>query len=538
MSIINNSKEELKESKQYKNIKKFLKDNNLNPKKSKDLLYLLSLTLKPKIKEYKPNYLLNFLLELFNRENEKIFYEYFFLLCKLDKLHNIKLLLDKGLSINYQNDLGETPLHIAISKGNIELIKLLIKYEPSTNISTKKDGYTAMNYAEISGNPKIIQLIDDLNEKNKKKIIHSEIVDYINKDMNYLNSIDIKNISSFKNKNIFDEIQNYNGEIISIITNEEKNASINKNNNTIGNININNKKLLNKKIDNIYTITQKILNESDLSETFSPKNIIKVDNYKNGIDNINSKYHHKFLNENSIKISKNILKKNFTSPFYKKNNNLLYYTNNKAKANNLSCMHSLTTLHTLNKGLFQSSYTLKEKIMELYKFMFEINLPKIYAKNLLDNGFNDLKVLIMQTKNGIALSNQNLKDIGINLAGDRAKILIHLEELAENYPFLLEKDIIYSNKIEENNKNSLYKFFTSINLPEIIKTFYKKGYYNAELLFMQMVSKHPINEKILKNDFGINKIGLINQILLNLTSCSKKYIKRLKNKNIENLKYM
>ena len=53
-----------------------------------------------------------------------------------------------------------------------------------------------------------------------------------------------------------------------------------------------------------------------------------------------------------------------------------------------------------------------------------------------------------------------------------------------------------------------------------------------------MVSKHPINEKILKNDFGINKIGLINQILLNLTSCSEKYIKRLKNKNIENLKYM
>ena len=59
-----------------------------------------------------------------------------------------------------------------------------------------------MNYAEISGNKKIIQLIDDLNENNKK-IIHSEIIDCINKDMNYLNSIDIENISSSKNKNIF-----------------------------------------------------------------------------------------------------------------------------------------------------------------------------------------------------------------------------------------------------------------------------------------------------------------------------------------------
>ena len=108
--------------------------------------------------------------------------------------------------------------------------------------------------------------------------------------MNYLNSIDIENISSFKNKNIFDEIQNYNGETTSIITNEEKSVSINKNNNNKVNksLNINNKKLLNKKIDNIYTITQKILNKSDLLECFSPKNIIKVDNYKNGINNINN----------------------------------------------------------------------------------------------------------------------------------------------------------------------------------------------------------------------------------------------------------
>ena len=139
--------------------------------------------------------------------------------------------------------------------------------------------------------------------------------------------------------------------------------------------------------------------------------------------------------------------------------------------------------------------------MELSKFMLDINLPKIYTKNLLYNGFDNLKVLIMQTKNRIALSNQNLKDIGINVAGDRTKLLIHLEELAENYPFLLEKNIIYSNKIEENNYNSLYKFLASINIQEIIKTFYKKGYYNAELLYIQMVSKHPINEKNIKKWF-------------------------------------
>ena len=35
----------------------------------------------------------------------------------------------------------------------------------------------------------------------------------------------------------------------------------------------------------------------------------------------------------------------------------------------------------------------------------------------------DLEVLINQMKKGLALSYQNLKDIGINSPGDRAKIL-------------------------------------------------------------------------------------------------------------------
>ena len=144
--------------------------------------------------------------------------------------------------------------------------------------------------------------------------------------------------------------------------------------------------------------------------------------------------------------------------------------------------------------------------MELSKFMLDINLPKIYTKNLLYNGFDNLKVLIMQTKNRIALSNQNLKDIGINVAGDRTKLLIHLEELAENYPFLLEKNIIYSNKIEENNYNSIYKFLTSINLPKItVKNFIKKvitmlNYYYLLKWYLNIL----LMKKILKNDFGIS----------------------------------
>ena len=544
MSILNNNKEELKESEQYQKIKKLLKDKNLNLKKTKDLKDLLSLTLSHEIEKSNLDYLLIFLLKYITSENEKIFYDYLFQSFELDKLNNIKTLLDNGLNVNCQNDLGETPLHIAISKNDIELVKLLIKYEPKTNLVTHKDELSAMNYATINGNKEIIKLIEDLNEKNKIKLIKSEIIDYINKDMNNLNSINIDDIY-----NNFDEIQiqNYNGEIISIIANEEKS-------NNIINKNVNKQIMLNNKNKNDYinNITHEILNESDLCENISPKNTIKVNNFSNNINNINNyngilnyENHQKFITEEcnyDTKITKDISKdlKSDSTSSIKKVELINSYNNNKD--NIPSCVHSITTSHTTNKDQLESplilnkTYKLKDKKMELYKFMLDINLPKIYAKYLLDNGFDDLEVLIMQNKDGIALTDQNLKDIGINSVGDRAKILIHLEELADNFPFLLEKKIIYSNKIEENN-NSLYKFFASIYLEDHFKIFCQKGYYNAELLYTQMASKHPINEDILKKEFGINKIGLINRIMINLSTCTENYIKRLAKKKDENNYY-
>ena len=545
------AKKDGKDNEQDKSIKKLLKEKNLNPEQSHDLKYLLSLTLRPKIKKFNFEYLLLFLLKYLNQENETIFYEYFFQSCELGKINNVKILLENGLSVNCQNNLGETPLHIAISKNDLELIKLLIKYEPYTNLSTDKDNLTVMNYAEIRGNKTIIKLINDLNEINIKKKIKSEIIDYINKDMNNMNGLDFSNISSLMNKNDdIDQIQNYNGEIMSIVNNEEASSSI-INNHINKNVNIKSLKKINNNKDNIKnTITQTIINESDFCEDISPKNTIKVNNYNNNINiinnnvNPNDENYHRFLTEEcvcDIKMSNQFTTdlKYFTSPLKKKDELLNYYNNNSI---NPSIVQSLTTSHSINKEQYESPLLISkssksiDKKTELCKFMTEINLPMIYGNYLLDNGFDDLEVLISITKNSIALTNQNLKDIGITVPGDRAKILIHLEEMAGNFPFILEKDIIYSNEIDEN-KNSLYKFLTSINLEEYIRVFKENGYYNAELLYVQMVSKNPITEEILKNDFGLSKIGHIKRIMLNLLNCSQNYIKRLKSINGEDKSY-
>jgi hypothetical protein len=133
--------------------------------------------------------------------------------------------------------------------------------------------------------------------------------------------------------------------------------------------------------------------------------------------------------------------KYFTSPLKKKDELLNYYNNNSI---NPSIVQSLTTSNSINKESYESpllrskSSKSIDKKTELCKFITEINLPIVYGNYLLDNGFDDLEVLISITKNGIAISNQNLKDLGITVPGDRAKILIHLEEMAGNFPFILE----------------------------------------------------------------------------------------------------
>ena len=49
-----------------------------------------------------------------------------------------------------------------------------------------------------------------------------------------------------------------------------------------------------------------------------------------------------------------------------------------------------------------------------------------------------------------------------------------------------------------------------------------------------MVSKHFINEDILKKDFGVNKIEHVKRIMLNLIISSENYVKKLKNRTNDN----
>ena len=524
MSSMNQSQESSTDTEQKTSIKKLLKEKNLNPKRSEDLKYLLSLSLLPKMNKFNFNFhsLISLLLKYKTAQNEPIFYDFFFESCELSKINNVKILLDHKFDINRQNELGETPLHIAVAKNDEELVKLIIKHEPRTDLVTNKDNFTVMNYAEICGNNTIIELVGDLNQKNLKNKIKSEVVDLIKKDMMNMNVNNISTFSGFsKNKN-FDEIQNYNGEKISTILNDDTNNNISPTSKIPNKMNI---KIQNNEKNCNNTIT--IINDSESFDDISPKNINKIINYDNNNKNIN------IISSES---PKNIY---FPSPSKKKE------CTSSIKS---SYLQSLKTCHTLSKEhelspIYKNYKTRIPKLFnkknELIKFILEINLPQRYSEILIENGFDDLAVLTNQMKKGLALSYQNLKDIGINNPGDRAKILIHLEEISQNFDFVLENDVIYSNTIPEEKTGSLYYFLLKLNLEEYFNNFIENGYNNAELLFIQMASKNPITEDIIKNDLGIEKIGHLQRIMISLKEESKKYVGSLtkkenndKNKNI------
>lgn len=524
MSSMNQSQESSTDTEQKTSIKKLLKEKNLNPKRSEDLKYLLSLSLLPKMNKFNFNFhsLISLLLKYKTAQNEPIFYDFFFESCELSKINNVKILLDHKFDINRQNELGETPLHIAVAKNDEELVKLIIKHEPRTDLVTNKDNFTVMNYAEICGNNTIIELVGDLNQKNLKNKIKSEVVDLIKKDMMNINVNNISTLSGFsKNKN-FDEIQNYNGEKISTILNDDTNNNISPTSKIPNKMNI---KIQNNEKNCNNTIT--IINDSESFDDISPKNINKIINYDNNNKNIN------IISSES---PKNIY---FPSPSKKKE------CTSSIKS---SYLQSLKTCHTLSKEhelspIYKNYKTRIPKLFnkknEIIKFISEINLPQRYSEILIENGFDDLAVLTNQMKKGLALSYQNLKDIGINNPGDRAKILIHLEEISQNFEFILENDVIYSNTIPEEKTGSLYYFLLKLNLEEYFNNFIENGYNNAELLFIQMASKNPITEDIIKNDLGIEKIGHLQRIMISLKEESKKYVGSLtkkenndKNKNI------
>jgi hypothetical protein len=557
---MSNSIEEKCKGKNISTIMKYIKSKTIDLNND-NLKYLLHYSISSKENPKSVEELIKYLIGKKTILNSIIFYDFLFTLCEQGKINLVKIFLDNDLMINCQNEEGKTPMHIAVEKNNYPLVNLLMSYSPDLTLYTYNDFLTVYNYAENCKNNKIKSLIlgnynsnniDSLNSFSKSsnnilnyesrikkmKTININLIKdkrhiknyyqprsthaYIIKRKNY--SEKLKKASKVLDKNYMHQIsfnmnkngshKNFKEEKRNTISKKIQNTSFNCLNNDNINLSFNEKckKLL---------VTNKKKNKSTKYTTTNLEEKSKIEIFDK-TDDI-------FTNASEFNDSSIIKNKPLILDIYKNNE---YYFKETIDNSGHSPVSSSNTNE--NGNFIISSVLENKKEKKLISFFEEIHLTRDYVKKFMENGFDDLDVLVSKTKKGNVITDEILKKIGIQYPGHRAKIIIHLEEIAQLYKFKLEKEIIYMAETNSKYTDYIYKFLASINLEEYVNNFILNGYLSPQLMFMQMVTRQPITDNILQNDIGIKKIGYRARILNSLKTEANIYIKKLKNNGNDN----
>ena len=194
---------------------------------------------------------------------------------------------------------------------------------------------------------------------------------------------------------------------------------------------------------------------------------------------------------------------------------------------NYNITQSINNYNNNNKNLIN-----KPASTPLIDFLNKLKMEK-YANNLINNGFDDIQLIIEQTKgNNLGITDENLKEAGILLPGERAKMIIKIQELAKNFVFPIPKGVYYTCDDLDNIDSDIYirklnNWLRNLKVENYLMNFISNGYHSLELLLVQMESKIPLNENLLK-DLGIDKIGYRTRIINKLKEEGKNLIIQLK----------
>jgi ankyrin repeat protein len=96
----------------------------------------------------------NFVVDSINERGETALH----LAIKYKKKYAVKILLEKGASVNASTKGGLTPLHYAAQSGNLETVKISIEKGASVNAPTEEN-VTPLHYAAQSGNSELVALL-------------------------------------------------------------------------------------------------------------------------------------------------------------------------------------------------------------------------------------------------------------------------------------------------------------------------------------------------------------------------------------------
>ena len=416
-----------------------------------------------------------------------------------------KIEINQNNSININNlfpngiQLGQNSFQTSYEKGRKKIInenKLNNnKNDVKTNENNRKGGKIIMDFCKSLTNNDIFQ---NKFQYNKKE---SDIIS--NNDNNVQYKIEAND--NF----IFSPFTSLKKEINNQINRSEINIDdSNKNSNNFSNININNEI---KEKENTNIKKNKTLNIS--SPNFTKYDAIK----ENNIEIISQK------SQTIKERDSNILN---IDDFNLSITNIDNSIPNKFEKINFDCpIHSSDETDV-------SSPAIKPNKDPLNLFLSEIQLEKYYSL-MKNNGFDDIQLLLNQTKNDIAITDKQLKLSGLNIPGDRAKILIRLQEKAGNFSFPIPQEVYHiyqsDNYNEDKNIIKLKNWLDELKIGIYLENFMKNGYHSLELMILQMESKNPLTDEILKEEIGIDKIGHRSRIINKLIDDAKNTYKKWKN---------
>jgi hypothetical protein len=440
------------------------------------------------------------------------------------------------LNLSYQNNRGNTYLHLAVLQQNLKLIEELISKGIFLD-TQNKDGNTALHLAYYVNNLHIIKILFnggvDFQIKNNEGLLPEEVEPL--RDLSQIAGYDIVKTSNYEQ---MEEVANLSLKDLDDKSNLKIKSNTNNSGDTIS------KSIKSKDKKNSSSLNQSQKNSNSISDSKNKSNIFKGSNTSSGINpkkNISPKMNYNYMNKDDINdLSDDLINNNsFEKNEFTGNKNIIrdsemFITNN---ADRPSMISNITKKEEHIININQSDNKNLDKAIDcsnkpLYDFLSQIKMQKYY-NNLNDNGFDNINIIIKDATNESYLTDTQLKLIGINIPGDRAKILVRIQEKAGGFNFDVPRDVYYiASKIDnlETDKriSKLNFWLKEIKLEQYLKNFVLNGYYSTELILIQSISKNPLTEEILKNELKIDKLGYRARILNKLKEDSKNYVKYLR----------
>ena len=392
------------------------------------------------------------------------------------------------------NDIKLKIKHMVSSKTNKNLNHS--NYYPGKNLTINKKKKPDRNLSSLWLIHQKINKINNNYDYSKTyfttKIINNQNINQANEQN--ITKENIQNISTTNNKNMYTVSPCYGEQLYNTFSEKTNNFDEIPPHITIININASNLNNLNNTTSNNNSNNNNVSNINTRYINNTVNNHINH-NYSN-INSLNNN------TNNSNNFSYNEIKNNYT-----KYNNLSYSISNATKKNN------------------KSAFLYDEiKNQSLYQFLSEIGMEK-YCNVMILNGYDDIKLLIQQTKKGLYIEEKELKEVGILIPGDRAKILIYFLEKGEALNFKVPKNIYHICKYQnintlinnDGNVKKLYEWLKKISMEKYLINFINAGYFSVELLFVQMATKNPLTLEFLKSEIKIgvlrDRIKILNKLI-------------------------